>query len=55
MATPELNDREGHHKHMVEFVPAGECTIHLLGGTACILNNTTTYHSLNWGLCFVTG
>lgn len=60
MVSPELSGeggiysacREEHHEHMVELVLPGSCIIHLLGGVADILNNTTTYCSLNMGLGF---
>ena len=44
----------GMSRHMVKLVPAGSCIIHLLGGTADILNNITTYHSLGLGVNFGT-
>ena len=48
------SSREGHAKATVKFFLTGICRLHLLGGTADILNNITTYHSLALGLCFGT-
>ena len=52
--TPPEGGRGGMSRHMVKLVPAGSCIIHLLGGTADILNNITTYHSLGLGVNFGT-